>query len=76
MMSMIKEKGGFPMEKKLYRSNVDKKIAGVCGGLAEYLNVDSTVIRLAWALVTLFAGAGLIAYIVAALVMPNPIDVV
>ena len=64
------------MEKKLYRSNVDKKIAGVCGGLAEYLNVDSTVIRLAWALVTLFAGAGLIAYIVAALVMPNPIDVV
>ena len=61
------------MEKKLYRSKIDKKICGVCGGLAEYLNVDSTVIRLLWVLAALFVGCGLLAYIVAALVIPeNP----
>jgi phage shock protein PspC (stress-responsive transcriptional regulator) len=59
------------MEKKLYKSNTDKKICGVCGGLAEYLNVDSTVIRLILVLAVLFAGCGLLAYIIAALVIPN-----
>ena len=59
------------MEKKLYRSQTNKKIAGVCGGLAEYLNIDTTVVRLIWALVTLFAGAGLLAYIICALVIPE-----
>lgn len=58
------------MEKRLYRIEEGKKICGVCGGLAEYFNIDPTVIRLAWAMVSLFAGAGIIAYIVAALVMP------
>ena len=62
------------MEKKLYRSNTNKKIAGVCGGLAEYLNVDTTIIRLIWALVVLFAGAGLLAYIVCALIIPEKPD--
>ena len=60
------------MEKKLYRSTTDKKIAGVCGGLAQYLNIDSTIIRLVWLLLILFAGCGLLAYIIAALVIPNP----
>ena len=65
------------MEKKLYRSRNDKKLAGVCGGLAEYLNMDVTIIRLIWALVTVFAGAGLIAYIICALVIPEkPDDIV
>ena len=59
------------MEKKLYRSNSDKKLAGVCGGLAKYLNMDVSVVRLIWALVTAFAGAGLLAYIVCALVIPE-----
>ena len=59
------------MEKKLYRSNTNKKIAGVCAGLAEYLNIDPTIIRLIWALVSLFAGAGIIAYLVCALVIPE-----
>ena len=59
------------MEKKLYRSKSDKKICGVCGGLAEYLNVDPTVIRLIWVLAVLFAGCGLLAYIIAALVIPQ-----
>ena len=59
------------MEKKLYKSNTDKKICGVCGGLAEYLNVDSTIIRLIWVLAVLCAGCGLLAYIIAALVIPD-----
>ena len=57
------------MEKKLYRSRTDKKLCGVCSGLAKYLNMDPTIVRLIWALITAFAGAGLIAYIVCALVI-------
>ncbi len=59
------------MEKKLYKSNTDKKLCGVCGGLAEYLNVDPTVVRLLWVLAALFVGCGILAYIVAALVIPE-----
>lgn len=44
-------------------------IAGVCGGLAEYINLDPTVVRLLWVLFS-FAGAGILAYIVAAIIMP------
>ena len=58
------------MEKKLYRSTTNKKIAGVCGGLAEYLSIDATIIRLIWALFVLFAGTGILAYIVCALILP------
>ena len=58
------------MEKKLYRSNSDKKIFGVCGGLAEYFGVDSTVVRLILVLAVLFCGVGLLAYLIAALIMP------
>lgn len=59
------------MEKKLYRSNADKKIAGVCGGLAKYLGIDVTVIRLIWVIVVLFGGAGLLAYLICALLIPE-----
>ena len=48
------------MEKKLYRSRSDKKIAGVCGGLAKYFSIDVTLIRLAVVLLTLFVGAGVV----------------
>ena len=59
-------------EKRLYKS-ADKKISGVCGGIAEYLGIDPVIIRAIWACTFLFTGAGLIAYIVAALVMnENP----
>jgi len=51
--------------RNLYRSKTDKKIAGVCGGIAEYLNTDPTLIRLIWILGTLLWGAGLIGYILA-----------
>ena len=57
--------------KKLYKSKTNKKIAGVCGGLAEYLNIDATIVRLVWILATLFVGCGILAYIIALLVMPN-----
>ncbi|MBO7276137.1 MAG: PspC domain-containing protein [Clostridia bacterium] len=57
--------------KKLYRSQTNKKLAGVCGGLAEYLNIDPTIVRLLWVLVTLFVGCGILAYIIALIVMPQ-----
>ena len=59
------------MEKKLYRSRTDKKICGVCGGLAKYINMDATIIRLLVVLACLFTGIGLLAYIVCALVIPE-----
>ena len=61
------------MQKKLYKSRNDKKLDGVCAGLAEYLDVDPTLIRLAWVIFTFLGGSGILAYIIAALVMPrNP----
>ena len=56
--------------KKLMRSSTDKKIAGVCAGLADYFDLDPTIIRLVWVLLVLFAGTGLIAYIVLWIVLP------
>lgn len=58
------------MEKKLYKSRTDKKICGVCGGIAKYLEIDSTIVRLILVLSVLCAGVGVLAYFVAALVMP------
>ena len=63
------------MEKKLYRIEDGKKIAGVCGGIAEYFNVDPTLIRLLWVMLFFMAGTGLLAYFVAALIMPSKSDV-
>ena len=61
------------MNKKLYKSSTEKKIDGVCGGIAEYFNVDPTVIRLAWVIFSCLGGSGLLAYIICAIVMPrNP----
>ena len=59
------------MEKKrLYKSRKNKMIGGVCGGLAEYFNMDPTIVRIVAALLCLLKGAGLIVYIIACLVMP------
>ncbi|MFA5075487.1 MAG: PspC domain-containing protein [Candidatus Babeliales bacterium] len=55
---------------KLYRSRTDKKIAGVCGGLAKYFDVDPVIIRLVWLLFVLFGGSGLIIYIIAWIIIP------
>ena len=58
-------------EKKLYKSSTDKKLAGVCGGIAEYFNIDSTLVRLGWVVFSLLGGSGLLAYIIAAIIMPD-----
>lgn len=52
------------MEKKFKLSTTDKKLAGVCGGIADYMNLDATLVRAAFILLTLFTGVGLIAYLV------------
>lgn len=57
--------------KKLYRSSTNYKLAGVCGGIGEYFNIDPTLIRLGWILFSVMGGAGVLAYIIAALVMPK-----
>ena len=59
------------MEKRLYKSSKDKKIDGVCAGIAEYFNVDPTLIRLAAILLTCVAGGGILAYIICAIVIPR-----
>ena len=61
--------------KKLYRSRKDTKIAGVCGGIAEYFNVDSNIIRLLAVLSIFFGGGGIIAYIIAWIIIPlEPVE--
>ena len=61
--------------KKLYRSRKDTKIAGVCGGIAEYFNVDSNIIRLLAVLTIFFGGGGIIAYIIAWIIIPlEPVE--
>lgn len=57
--------------KKLYRSDENKMLAGVCGGIAEYFGVDPTLIRLAWVVFSLLGGSGLLAYIIAAIIIPR-----
>ncbi|CCX91723.1 MAG: PspC domain-containing protein [Oscillospiraceae bacterium] len=62
------------MEKKLYKSNQNKMLDGVCGGIAEYFGIDPTVVRLIWALFSLMGGCGILAYIIAAVIIPrNPV---
>lgn len=57
--------------KRLYRSRKERMIAGVCGGIAEYFNVDPTIVRLAWILLTFAGGAGIVAYIIAWIIVPE-----
>ena len=62
------------MNKKLYRIRDGRMIAGVCGGIAAYFNLDPTVVRVAWAVISCFCGAGILAYLVAAVIIPeNPL---
>ena len=57
--------------KKLMRSRRDRKIAGVCAGFAEYFDLDITIVRVVWLLVAIFGGGGIIAYIIAWIVVPE-----
>jgi phage shock protein C len=57
--------------RRLYRSRSDRRIAGVCGGLAEYFNIDPTIVRLVWAVLILGAGVGLLAYVLFWIIVPS-----
>jgi phage shock protein C len=57
--------------KELRRSSSNRTLAGVCGGIAEYFDIDPTVVRLGWVVFTLLGGSGLLAYIICALVIPS-----
>lgn len=57
--------------KRLYKSSVNYKICGVCGGIAEYFDIDPTIIRLAWVIFCFAGGSGVFAYIIAAIIMPS-----
>lgn len=57
--------------RKLYKSRTDKKLDGVCAGVASYFNIDPTLVRVGWAILSLFAFIGVIAYIVCAIIIPR-----
>lgn len=59
------------MEKKLTKSLTDRKLCGVCGGLAKYFGIDSNILRFIFILLALFGGGGVILYLLAALIFPN-----
>ena len=58
-------------EKRLVRSSTNQMLCGVCGGIGEYLGIDPTVVRLLWVLLSVLGGAGLLAYIIAAIIIPE-----
>jgi phage shock protein C len=66
-----KRVGPVMARQRLMRSRRDRKIAGVCGGFAEYFDLDPTLIRVVWLIVFFFGGCGLLAYIIAWIVMPE-----
>ncbi len=69
-----KTMGGNNMEKKLYKSKTNKKVAGVCGGIGEYFNIDPTLVRLGFVALSFLAGGGLLVYIIAAIIIPDQVD--
>ncbi len=61
------------MTKKLYKSNKNKMLCGVCGGVGEFFDIDPTLVRLGWVAFCALGGSGIIAYIIAAIIVPqNP----
>ena len=63
------------MSKRLYKVERGRKLFGVCGGVAEYLNVDAALVRILWLVASVFYGAGVLLYFVAALVLPNKSEI-
>ncbi len=61
--------------KRIYKKREDKMLCGVCAGVAEYFDIDPTLVRVLWAVISLGYGAGLIAYIICALVFPDKTEV-
>ena len=63
------------MKKRLYKIEDGKKLCGECGGIAEYFDIDPTLVRLLWVFLILCAGSGILAYFVAAIIMPSKSEV-
>lgn len=61
--------------RRLYKSTQNRMICGVCGGIAEYFNMDPSIVRLIAALICIMAGSGLIVYIVMAIILPNDVEI-
>ena len=59
------------MDKKLYKSNRSKMLCGVCGGVGEFFNIDPTLVRLGWVVFCALGGSGILAYIIAAIIIPQ-----
>ena len=59
------------MNKRLYKSRDNRMLAGVCGGVADYFGIDPTLVRLGWSLFCALGGSGILAYIIAAIVIPE-----
>lgn len=59
------------MTKRLFKSNSNRMVCGVCGGLGEYFNIDPVIVRLLWVMCIFFMGGGLIAYLIAAIIIPT-----
>lgn len=64
------------MKKRLYKSKNDRKIDGVCAGIAEYFDVDPTLVRVGWVLLSILGGSGVLAYIICMIIIPNHPDVI
>lgn len=63
------------MQKRLYKIEYGRKLFGVCGGFAEYFNVDVVLVRVLWAVFSLMFGGGILLYVVCAFVLPNKSEV-
>ncbi len=59
------------MDRRLYRSNTNRILAGVCGGLGEYFGIDPTIVRLLWVLFCLAGGSGVLGYLIALIIIPE-----
>lgn len=59
------------MDKRLYKSDTNVVVMGVCGGIGEFFNIDPTLIRLAWVIFCFAGGSGILAYFIAALIIPR-----
>lgn len=57
--------------KRLHKSHTNSFICGVCGGIGEYISLDPTIVRLLWVIFSLCGGSGILAYIIAAIIIPN-----
>ena len=71
LILMTNVKSETSMKKRLYKSRTEKTLGGVCGGIAQYFDIDPTIVRLAWLIAVFCGGGGLIAYLIAYIVIPK-----